>query len=468
MTKDDLCYLPATEMSKAIRNKSLSPVEIAEALLDRIEGVNPKVNAYCTMLPEKTMEEARAAEQAVMKGEELGLLHGIPYSVKDLVYTKGIRTMRGSKMFEDYVPDVDAIATERMRNAGGVFLGKTTTPELGWKGVTDSPVTGITRNPWNLERTPGGSSGGASAQVAAGLGPLAIGTDGGGSIRIPSGFAGIYGHKPSSGRVPVYPASVFGTLSHVGPMTRTVADGALMLAALAGPDHRDRFSLEGAPADYVGELNKGIKGLRVAWSPTLGYAKVAPEVAEIAAKAAKVFETLGATVEEKDPGFPDPTDCFLVHWKSACAGLLGHLLPKWEDKMDPGLVEATKEGMEFSAADYVKAQLHRQEHWAMVDRFFQDYDLLLTPTLAVLPFEVGLLQPKGNSDEPGEWASWTPFSYPFNLAPNPAATVPAGFSSDGLPVGLQIVGRRFDDLGVLQASAAFEEAQPWADKRPQL
>ena len=468
MNKEDLCFTSATELAQAIRDKSLSPVEIAEAILEKIETTNPKVNAFCTLLPDQTMDEARKAEKAVMEGATLGPLHGVPYSVKDLVYTKGIRTMRGSAIFQDYVPEEDAVASERMRMAGGVFLGKTTTPELGWKGVTDSPVTGITRNPWNLDRTPGGSSGGASAQVAAGMGPLAIGTDGGGSIRIPAGFTGIYGLKPTSGRVPVYPASVFATLSHVGPMTRTVADGALMLAALAGPDPRDRYSLESSPEDYVGKLQNGIKGLKVGWSPDLGYARVEPEVATIAAQAAQAFESLGCTVDEIRPEFEDPTETFMVHWQSACAGSLGHLLPQWAEKMDPGLVEAAENGLKYSAAELVAAQMKRHEHYNHVRRYFENYDLLLTPTLAVLPFEVGLLRPPGRENDDMAWALWTPFTYPFNLAPNPAATVPAGLSESGLPVGLQIVGKRFADLTVLQASAAFEKARPWAHLRPNL
>jgi len=349
-----------------------------------------------------------------------------------------------------------------------VFLGKTTTPELGWKGVTDSPVTGITRNPWNLERTPGGSSGGASAQVAAGLGPLAIGTDGGGSIRIPSAFAGIFGIKPTSGRVPVYPGSVFNTLSHVGPMTRTVEDAALMLSVLAGPDPRDRFCLDAPPADYVQELNRGIRGLRVGWSQDLGYARVEPEVARLAAQAAQAFEQLGCHVEEARVGFEDPTETFLVHWQSACAGSLGPLLPQWECRMDPGLVQATRNGLQYSAAELVAAQMRRNAHYDQVRRMFETYDLLLTPTLAVLPFEVGLIRPPDRGDDDLTWATWTPFTYPFNLAPNPAATVPAGFSEDGLPVGLQIVGRRLEDLTVLRAAAAFEQVRPWTQHRPEL
>jgi aspartyl-tRNA(Asn)/glutamyl-tRNA(Gln) amidotransferase subunit A len=469
MNREELCYLPATRMAKAIRAGKLSPVEITRALLERIERVNPKINAYCTVTADVALKQAQQAEKALgKKKKDLGPLHGVPFSVKDLLYTKGIRTMRGSRMYESYVPEESHPAVERLLAAGGILLGKTTSPEFGWKGVTDSPVTGITRNPWNLERTPGGSSGGAAAQVAAGLGPLAIGTDGGGSIRIPAGFSGIFGFKPSFGRVPNYPPSPFFHLAHAGPMTRTVADAALMLGVMAGPDDRDRLSLEGAAEDYLGRLGRGIKGLRVAWSPDLGYAQVQPEVAAIAAKAAKAFKELGCKVEEVNPGFGDPTEAFTVFWLAGAAGMLRDALPQWESKLDPGLVDQVKRGMAYSAVDYVKAQIFRHAFWDKVRRFFEKYDLLLTPTLAVLPFKAGLNHPEQGLKPEKDWMNWTPFTYPFNLTHQPAASVPAGFSADGLPVGLQIVGRRFADLTVLRAAHAFEQARPWGKARPPL
>jgi aspartyl-tRNA(Asn)/glutamyl-tRNA(Gln) amidotransferase subunit A len=469
MKNEELCFLPATEMAKAIRAKKLSPVEITQALLERIEQVNPKLNAYCLVLGEQALKQAKQAEKALgKKKKSLGPLHGVPFSVKDLLYTKGVRTMRGSKMYEHYVPTENHPAVDRLLAAGGVMLGKTTSPEFGWKGVTDSPVTGITRNPWNVERTPGGSSGGAAAQVAAGLGPLAIGTDGGGSIRIPAGFSGIFGLKPSFGRVPNAPPSPFFHLAHAGPMTRTVADAALMLSIMAGPDDRDRLSLEGEPEDYTDKLKKGIKGKRVAWSPDLGFAQVRPQVAAVAAKAAKAFKELGCKVEEVNPGWGDPIDLFTVFWLSGAAGMLKDALPQWESKLDPGLVEQVKRGTAYTAVDYVKAQIQRHAYWDKVRGFFEKYDLLLTPTLAVLPFKAGLNHPDQGTKPEKDWMNWTPFSYPFNLTHLPAATVPAGFSQDGLPVGLQIVGRRFADMTVLQAAAAFEKARPWAQARPKV
>lgn len=468
MNQEDLCYMPASKMAAAIREKKISPVEIVDALLNRIEALNPKLNAYVTLTAAAARRQARKAEQAVMKGEKLGPLHGVPYSIKDLTITKGIRTMRGSRIHENFVPGEDPPLVERLRAAGGIMLGKTATPEFGWKGVTDSPLTGITRNPWNLKRTPGGSSGGASAQVAAGLGPLAQGSDGGGSIRIPAAFAGIFGIKPSFGRVPTYPPSSHDTLSHAGPMTRTVADAALMLSVMAGPHEADRSSLEAPPEDYVGKLNEGVKGLRVAWSADLGYASVDPEVKRIAAAAAKTFSELGCKVENVNPKLGDPTSIFEAYWKFGSAAGLGPYLARWEKKMDPGLVRVVKMGMKLKTADFAKAQMERHAYWDRMRRFFEKYDLLLTPSLAVTAFDVGRLKPPSSKNFSVSWISWTPFTYPFNLTHNPAATVPAGFSKEGLPVGLQIVGRRFADLTVLQAAAAFEKARPWAQHRPQL
>jgi aspartyl-tRNA(Asn)/glutamyl-tRNA(Gln) amidotransferase subunit A len=469
----ELCFTPASELARDIRAKRLSPVELVQAVLARIEALNPQLNAYCTLTAEQALTDARAAEQAVMDLRPLGPLHGVPFSVKDLLITRGVRTLRGSAIYEHWVPEEDAPSVERLRAAGGILLGKTCTPEFGWKGVTDSPMTGITRNPWNLARTPGGSSGGASAQVAAGLGPLAIGTDGGGSIRIPAAFTGIYGIKPSFGRVPTYPASAHDALSHAGPLTRTVADAALMLGVMAGPHETDRFSLEAPPADYVGLLGEGLRGLRCAWSPDLGYARVEPQVAAATRRAALAFQSLGATVEEVHPGFGDPTDTFITIYVLGVGGGLTDYLPEWEARMDPGLVTLVKMAASFRAQDVARAQMARHQLWDTVRRFFGRYDLLLTPALAVPAFPVGQLVPDPAPGNPLEgdlrdMFAWTPFTYPFNLTGNPAASVPVGFTDDGLPIGLQIVGRRFADLAVLQASAAYEQAHPWAQHRPEL
>src|SRR5437899_1109981 len=309
MTASDLSFMPATELAGLIRTKKLSPVDLTCAVLDRIGRINPIVNAFCAVTADAAVAAAREAEQAVMKGPVRGPLHGIPLSIKDLLYTKGVRTMSGSFIFEHRVPDVDPPVVRRLKQAGGVMLGKTTTPEFGWKGLGDSPLTGITRNPWNTDMTTGGSSAGAGAAAASGLGPLAQGSDGAGSIRIPSAFCGVYGFKPSYGRVPMWPVSNNDYSTHIGPMTRTVADAALMLSVIAGADDWDRTSLDDAPADYVGRLENGIKGLRVAFSLDLGNGlRVDPDVAMVVRNAARQFEGLGCVVEEVNPGFTDTHD----------------------------------------------------------------------------------------------------------------------------------------------------------------
>ena len=468
MDQTELCYLFAKEMAAAIRKKTLSPVEITEAILQRIEAFNPSLNAYWTVTADHAMDAARRAEDAVAKGDALGLLHGVPVSFKDSMMTKGVLTTLGSRTSAENVPDQDAPLVERMTAAGAIMLGKTTMPEFAWKAMTDSPLQGVTRNPWNLDHTPGGSTGGGSAQVAAGMGPIAMGTDGGGSIRIPASFAGIYGIKPTFGRVPYFPSPAFDALSHVGPLTRTVADAALALAAAAGPHPADRQSLEAPPADYEGELGKGIKGLKVAWNPDLGYARVDPEVIDVTTEAARAFEDLGCHVEEVDPGFGDVIEYYRTMIRVGAATSLADLLPKWEKDMDPGLVNLARAGMGIRAVDFAKAQVERHRFYDRVRRFFDTYDLLLTPTVAVPPFKAGAPSPEPEHGHGEEWIEWAPFSFPFNLTHVPAASVPAGFTGTGLPIGLQIVGPRFAELAVLQASAAFEEARPWADTRPPI
>jgi len=468
MNATDLCYTPATQLARLIRAKQLSPVELTRAVLERIERLNPVVNAFCTLTADAALQAARAAEQAVMQGGQTGPLHGIPFSIKDLHFTRGVKTMSGSFIFAERVPEVDAPFVRRLHAAGGILVGKTTTPEFGWKAIGDSPVTGITRNPWNTGMTTGGSSAGAGAAAAAGLGPIHQGSDGAGSIRIPSGFCGIYGLKPTYGRVPMWPVSNSDYTSHVGPMTRTVADAALMLAVMAGPDEWDRTSLEAAPEDYVGRLHEGIKGLRVAWSADLGGLRVDPEVASVAREAARTFEALGCAVEEVKPGFADSHDLIRCMWSAHEAGNYAQYLPRWRDRMDPGLVACIEEGLRYSVVDYVEARGRKFAFWDSVRPLFEKYALLLTPTTSVGALPVGRLNPEGWPQHTWDWLGWASFSYPFNFTGQPAATVPAGFTPGGLPVGLQIVGRRFADLAVLQASAAYEAARPWASRRPPL
>ena len=464
---EKLAYTSATDLIEAYRARRASPVEATRAALDRIAAHNDEINAYLLIDEEGALEAARASEARWMKGEPRGLVDGVPTGVKDLVLTRGWPTLRGSKTIDPDQPwEEDAPAVARLREHGAVLLGKTTTPEFGWKGVTDSALTGVTRNPWNLEKTPGGSSGGAAAALAAGMGPLHIGSDGGGSIRIPSGFTGVFGLKPSFGRVPTYPASPFGTLAHVGPMTRTVADAALMLNVLALPDSRDWFALPYDGRDWRDGLDSGVKGLRVAFSSNLGYAKVDSEVADGVAKAAAAFEELGARVEEMDPGFENPTEVFRIHWWAGAANGLHSLSPEQMELLEKPLAHIVRKGAEFSLLDYLTAVNARVALGGHMTRFHQTYDLLLTPTLAVPAFDVGLLAPPGWDED--DWAGWTPFTYPFNLSQQPACSVPCGFTKDGLPVGLQIVGPLHREDLVLRAARAYEAAHPLTDRRPPL
>ena len=450
----DLCRLSAVELLEGYRTHAITPVEVAAALVRRIGELNPRLNAFC-LVSERILEDARASEARWRAGQPKGLLDGVPVSIKDLLLTKGWPTLRGSKSIDPKGPwNDDAPATARLREHGALLLGKTTTPEFGWKGVTDSALTGITRNPWNPAKTPGGSSGGAAAAVAAGMGPLAVGTDGGGSIRIPCGFTGLFGLKPSFGRVPAWPLSPFGTVAHVGPITRSVADAALMLEVLALPDARDWHALPPEPRDWRSGLEHGVEGLRIAWSPDLGYAKVDPEVASLVRNSVRVFEELGARVEEKNPGFESPEPIFRTHWFSGAAFLIRTI--KNRDLVDPGLLEIAAQGEAISAHEILDAQLKRAALGAHMNLFHRDYDLLVTPTLAVAAFDVGREAPEGAK----RWTDWTPFSYPFNLTQQPAASIPCGFTRAGLPVGLHIVGPRYADALVLRAARAFERARP--------
>lgn len=456
--------LTATELLEQYRTKQLSPVEATDAALDRIAEADPEVNAYCLVDADTAREQARASEQRWARGEPRGRLDGVPTSIKDIFLTKGWPTLRGSRTVERDQPwNVDGAAVARLREDNAVFVGKTTTPEIAWKGVTDNPLTGITRNPWDPGRTAGGSSGGAAAAVALGMAPLAIGTDGGGSVRIPAAFCGIFTIKPTYGRIPHYPASPFGTLAHAGPMTTTVAETALMLDVLSGPDSRDWSALAPPSGSFLDGLDVGVAGLRIAFSPDLGFAHVDPEVADSVARAAQVFTELGATVEQVDPGFADPVEDFHVLWFAGAAKSVEHLTDAQRELLDPGLREIVEQGLTYSAQDYLEATNTRMLLGQRMGAFHETYDLLLTPTVGIPPFEAGLEVPPGASSP--RWTGWTPFTYPFNMTQQPAASAPCGFTSDGLPIGLQIVGARHSDALVLRASRAFEQARPWTRPR---
>jgi aspartyl-tRNA(Asn)/glutamyl-tRNA(Gln) amidotransferase subunit A len=449
--------LSATELIAAYRAKDLSPVEATEKTLATIEQRDGELNAFCLVDEESALADARASESRWARGEPAGPLDGVPVGVKDLLVTKGWPTLRGSTAIDPAGPwEDDAPVVASLRRSGAVLPGKTTTPELGWKGVTDNALTGITRNPWDPRMTPGGSSGGSSAALAAGMVPLALGTDGGGSIRIPCAFCGLPGLKPTFGRVPAWPASPFGPVSHVGPMARTVADLALMLDAIAQPDARDWQQLPPAARSFGAGLEDGVAGLRIAFSPELGFAAVDPEIAGLVAQAAAAFAALGAHVDQVDPGFADPRGTFDVLWSTGAARAIS-LLPR-TDGIDPGLAAIAEQGRARSGVEYLTACGERDALAIAMSRFHEDWDLLLTPAMPIAAFEAGREVPEGSADP--RWPGWTPFTYPFNLTQQPAATVPCGFTSAGLPAGLQIVGPRHADALVLRAARAYEQAHP--------
>ncbi|MGW1802184.1 amidase [Streptomyces sp. NPDC001984] len=452
--QDDPCARTATELVAGYQDGSLSPVQVVDAVLARIERLDPLVNAYCLVDPESARRDAAASAERWRRGEPCGLLDGVPVSIKDLLLTRSWPTLRGSLSTDPDAPcGQDAPSVARLREHGAVLVGKTTTPEFGWKGVTDSPRTGVTRNPWDVTRTSGGSSGGSAAAVAAGLAPLSVGTDGGGSVRIPASFCGIFGLKPTYGRIPLYPASPFGTLSHAGPMTRTVADAALMMDVLCGADDRDWSGLPPYEGGFRAELDAGVRGLRVAYSPTLAGAPVDPEVAARVRHAVDLLAGLGADVEEADPGFADPVEAYHTLWFSGAAKVVEHLSPHQIGRLDPGLQEVCRQGRSMSALDYLGAVDERMALGVLMGRFHRTYDLLVTPTLPGTAFEAGHEVPPGSGLT--RWTGWTPFTYPFNLTQQPAASVPCGVAPDGLPVGVQLVAARHRDGLVLRASHAL-------------
>jgi aspartyl-tRNA(Asn)/glutamyl-tRNA(Gln) amidotransferase subunit A len=454
-----IAYLSAQALGERYRQRTLSPVEATASLLDRIEALDPKLNAFAIVDRDGAIAAARGSERRWRDGAPLGPLDGVPVTIKDLVLMRGFPTRRGTRLLETAAPDIeDGPATARLREAGAVILGKTTTPEFGWKALGDSPLTGISRNPWNPDRTPGGSSAGAAAACAAGIAPLHVGTDGAGSIRTPSCFCGVFGLKPTFGRVPAYPPSPLALLSHTGPIARGVADAAMMLGVLSLPDHRDPSALPADGADYLAGIDGGVKGWRIAYSPDLGYARVDPEIAASVAAAARQFEALGAAIEEVGAIFPSPRDALFTLWAAASAKNLGAFPAESRHLVDPGLVATVEAGDAISAADYLAAEQVRGGLALTMARFHQKYDLLLTPTMPVPALPVG-----HDLNDPAterHWIDWSPFSYPFNMTRQPAASIPCGLSAQGLPIGLQIVGPLYADARVLRAARAFETTQP--------
>ena len=467
---ENLAFAPASELAALIADKQASPVELTALYFERIERLDGQLHAYLTLCRDEAMQAAKEAENAVMRGDALGPLHGVPISIKDLELTKGIRTTSGSLPFKDRIPDEDSIVVERVKAAGAIILGKTNTPEFGHRGTTENLLGEPCRNPWNTERTPGGSSGGAAAALAAGMCAIATGSDGGGSVRIPASFCGLYGIKPTQGRVPRYNGraapAVANQLSQSGPISRTVRDSAILLQALAGWDARDAGSLRDAPADYITALDRDISGLRIAWSPDFGYAAVDSEVVDVCSKAAQIFGEMGCAPDDSGFTLDSPQEAFRALFAVNTYASSGYLLHERGDDLT-GYFRANMEyAATLTAADYAKAIGELDVVKARFDTFFEDYDLLLSPTMAVPAFEIERHPATVGGQEVDPFFGYLPFTYPINAIGHTAASIPCGFSSDGMPIGLHIVGRKGDEATVLAASAAFERAMPWADKRP--
>ena len=469
----DLAFKSATELRQLIASRQVSSVELTELFYRRIEELNPKLNAYLALCHDQALAAAQEAQDAVQKGTIQGPLHGIPISVKDLEVTEGIATTLGSAIFRDRVPDFDSVVVERVKRAGAIILGKTNTPEFGLSGTTENKLGDACRNPWNTERTPGGSSGGAAAALAAGLCTLATGSDGGGSIRIPASFSGVFGIKPSQGRVPRYGGYGFPAANHFsqsGPMSRTVEDTALLLQALAGPDPRDPVSMRETPPDFSAALYDGVAGWKIAWSPDLGFAGVDPEVTRVTEQAARVFEELGAVVEAPNLALEDPFQAFWDVFATASYTSYGHLLDERRDDFTYYGLRAFNHGAEVTGADLSRALLRVDQLRRQMENFFDEYDLLITPTMAVPAFPIEERPAVIGGKEVDPFWGYLPFTYPINMTGQTASSVPCGFSeapaSSGMPIGLHLVGPKGSEAMVLQASAAFEMARPWADNRP--
>jgi Asp-tRNA(Asn)/Glu-tRNA(Gln) amidotransferase A subunit family amidase len=466
----ELWQMSGVPLGKAIAHREVSAVEVLEAIFARVAAVNPRVNALVTLIEDGARQEAHAVDARLAAGETGGPLCGVPVSIKDLIETRGVRTTFGSLLRQDFVPEQDAVLVERLRASGCPLFAKTNTPDHGGKFATDNFVFGATNNPWDLSRSPGGSSGGAAAQVAAGMGPLAVGNDGGGSIRVPASMCGVYGLKPQFGRVPSWPRhNGWYTLNHEGLIARTVRDAAALLDILAGPDERDWFSLPAEAGSYLEACEGDLTGMRVAWSPTPGYGRVDPVVLERCQAAVHAFEELGCIVEEVSPQIPNVDQIFLGIIVPRLLVQFGQEFPPgFAEKLDPVVASFLPLGEQMTIRDAFAAIYGDYAVHDVWVAFFQRYELFLTPTIATPPYASGVFGP---SEVAGEQVS-SPlepfFTHPFNLTGQPAASVPVGFTDDGLPIGLQIVGRRFAEKTVLRASACFEAARPWADRWPAL
>ncbi|MBD3341566.1 MAG: amidase [Candidatus Lokiarchaeota archaeon] len=468
MKSEDICYMSAYEMVDKIKTQELTSSEITETIIERIEKINPIINAYCTPTFDLAREMAKNADNAVQKREKLGLLHGIPSSIKDLIETKNIRTTFGCKIYEHNIPKEDEIVVQRLKKERIVLLGKTNTPSFGHKAVTDNFIFGETKNPWDLKKTSGGSSGGAAAAVASGLGPLAIGSDGGGSIRIPSCLCGIYGLKPNYGRIARKFTKIgFYYFSHYGPITRYVKDAALMLDAISGAHSDDKYSFSKPTFNFLEALKEIPKDLKIGYSLDLGIAKVInPEIEKNFFDAVKKFEQLNWKVENVKLKLRKAYRSFVILVTAGLAFDHKSEVKKWRDKMSPTLLKLIEAGKGYSSLDIMGAEYQCLKFYNYFNKFFKEYDVLITPTTAVPAFDLGKMFPQEIADKSVSPASWMPYTFPFNMTCHPAASIPSGWTQDGLPLGIQIVGNKLDEKTVLQVSKAFEDLAPWQAKKP--
>ena len=468
MSNLEICFLTATELARNIRTKKLAVREVVEAHLNQIDRINPRVNALVSLVPDRALERADATDHAIAAGKELGPLHGLPVAHKDLFPTEGIRTTYGSSIFQDHVPDQDALIVERLKRAGAVTLGKTNTPEFGAGSQTYNEVFGETLNPYDLTKTCGGSSGGAATALACGMIPLADGSDLGGSLRNPASFCNVVGFRPSPGRVPVWPneAAWFPILVE-GPMARTVTDAALLLSALAGPDPRSPLALAEPGRLFSRPLDREFKGVRVAWSRDLKVFPVDPRVTAVMDGKRGVFESLGCRVEEGEPDFSDADEIFKV-WRAWYFELkYAKLLKTHKHLMKETVIWNIEEGLRLTGPQIGRAEVRRTELYHRVRKFMETYEFLILPVSQVPPFDVKQRYvTEINGTKMQSYIDWMKSCYYISVVGLPAVSVPCGFTPEGLPVGIQIVGRHQDDLGVLQMAYAFEQATGFWKQRP--
>ena len=463
----DLLCKSAVELRDLVIAKEISPVDLLDRSLARMEEVEPKLNAFVTITEDVARAAARRAEKAVLNGDPPGLLHGLPISVKDLIAMRDVRWTFGSRFAADNIAAMDAPAVERVRNEGAVIIGKTTTSEFGCKAVGDCPLNGVTRNPWDLSKTPGGSSAGAAASVAAGVTPFALGTDGGGSVRIPGSLAGLFTIKAQFARVPVFPDAAAPTLAHVGPMTRTVRDAALLLSAVAGFDRRDPFAVAEPVPDFLAACEQPVKGMKIAWSPTLGYADPVSEVVELCEQGVRILEELGCEVEIVDAVMEaDPIDLWMAEFYASIGTRLRTMFGDRWDLLDPAVAEMLGGALDRTLEEYWTRVFERYRFREEMRRFMEGFDILVSPVLPVPAVDAGLDVPPGMPD--ANVISWVRYTYPFNLTGQPAASLPVGFTAEGHPVGLQLVAKTFRETDIFRVAAALEAARPWSDRTPPM